>query len=106
MQHYQEAIYKINNYATQLNSDYINKKLIIICILKGAVPFLKDLCNNLNINYDIYFIDINSYKGIKRNKISAENITFDVKNKNILVIDDICDTGQQPARNNRWEYYW
>ena len=28
-----------------------------------------------------------------RNKISAENITFDVKNKNILVIDDICDTG-------------
>lgn len=84
---------KINNYATQLNSDYINKKLIIICILKGAVPFLKDLCNNLNINYDIYFIDINSYKGIKRNKITAENITFDVKNKNILVIDDICDTG-------------
>ena len=84
---------KINNYATQLNTDYINKKLIIICILKGSVPFLKDLCNNLNINYDIYFIDINSYKGIKRNKISSENITFDVKNKNILVIDDICDTG-------------
>ena len=84
---------KINNFATQLNSEYINKELIIICILKGAVPFLKDLCNNLNIEYDIYFMDINSYKGMERNKITAENITFDVKNKNILVIDDICDTG-------------
>lgn len=84
---------KINNFATQLNSEYINKELIIICILKGAVPFLKDLCNNLNIEYDIYFMDINSYKGMERNKITSENITFDVKNKNILVIDDICDTG-------------
>lgn len=84
---------KINNFATQLNSEYINKELIIVCILKGAVPFLKDLCNNLNIEYDIYFIDINSYKGMERNKITSENITFDVKNKNILVIDDICDTG-------------
>ena len=84
---------KINNFATQLNSEYINKELIIICILKGAVPFLKDLCNNLNIEYDIYFMDINSYKGIERNKITSENITFDVKNKHILVIDDICDTG-------------
>ena len=84
---------KINNFATQLNSEYINKELIIICILKGAVPFLKDLCNNLNIDYDIYFMDINSYKGMERNKITSENITFDVKNKNILVIDDICDTG-------------
>jgi hypoxanthine phosphoribosyltransferase len=84
---------KINNFATQLNSEYINKELIIICILKGAVPFLKDLCNNLNIEYDIYFMDINSYKGMERNKITSENITFDVKNKHILVIDDICDTG-------------
>jgi hypoxanthine phosphoribosyltransferase len=84
---------KINNFATQLNSEYINKELIIICILKGAVPFLKDLCNNLNIDYDIYFMDINSYKGMERNKITSENITFDVKNKHILVIDDICDTG-------------
>jgi len=84
---------KIHNFATQLNSEYTNKELIILCILKGAVPFLKDLCDNLNINFDIYFIDINSYKGMERNKITSENITFQVKDKNILVIDDICDTG-------------
>ena len=84
---------EIVNFASQLNSDYANKQLIILCILKGAVPFLKDLCDNLNIDFDIYFIDINSYKGMKRNKIVSENITFQVNDKHVLVIDDICDTG-------------
>lgn len=84
---------KITDYASQLNFEYCNKQLIILCILKGAVPFLKDLCDNLNIEFDIHFLDISSYEGIKRNKIRSENITFQVTNKNILVIDDICDTG-------------
>ena len=84
---------KIIEYASELNSDYMNKQLIILCILKGAVPFLKDLCDNLNIEFDIHFLDINSYEGMKRTNISSDNIIFQVKNKNILVIDDICDTG-------------
>ena len=84
---------RIIKFGNQLNKKYSTSELTIICILKGAVPFLKDLTNNLKIDYDIQYLDVKSYKGIKRQQITSEEITFNCENKNILIIDDICDTG-------------
>ena len=84
---------RITKFGNQLNKKYSSSNLTIICILKGAVPFLKDLTNILNIDYQIEYLDVKSYKGTKRQKITSDEIKFNCKDKDILIIDDICDTG-------------
>ncbi len=84
---------RVSKFGNQLNQKYSSGNLIIICILKGAVPFLKDLASSLKIDYDIQYLDVKSYKGTKREKITSDEIKFNCENKDILIIDDICDTG-------------
>ena len=90
---------KVISLAKRINRDFKNKDIIIISILTGSVVFCCDIIRNLNINFSLDFIRASSYKGkISTNKIkliSAENL--DIKNKDVLIIEDICDTGQTLA---------
>ncbi len=83
----------IKLFADKINSNYQNKEVIIIAILKGSVLFLRDLFEYLDFENSIEYVDISSYKGKNRNKIVSLPFKVNVKNQNILIIDDICDTG-------------
>jgi len=83
----------IKLFANKINSNFQNKEVIIIAILKGSVLFLHDLFEHLNFENSIEYVDISSYKGKDRNEIVSLPFKLNVKNKNILIIDDICDTG-------------
>ena len=83
----------IKLFADKLNTDYENKEVIIIAILKGAILFLQDLYEHLDFKYNIDYVDISSYKGQKRGKIKSLPFDINIQNQNILIIDDICDSG-------------
>ena len=83
----------IKLFADKINSNYQNKEVIIIAILKGSVLFLRDLFEYLDFKNSIEYVDISSYKGKSRTEIVSLPFKINVKNKNILIIDDICDTG-------------
>ncbi len=83
----------IKLFADKINSNYRNKEVIIIAILKGSVLFLHDLFEHLDFKNSIEFVDISSYKGKNRNQLISLPFKINVKNQNILIIDDICDTG-------------
>ena len=83
----------IKLFANTLNSQYENKEVIIIAILKGAVLFLQDLYDHLDFQNNIEYVDISSYKGKKRGEIISLPFEINIQNQNILIIDDICDTG-------------
>ena len=83
----------IKLFADKINSNYQNKEVIIIAILKGSVLFLRDLFEYLDFKNSIEYVDISSYKGKSRTDIVSLPFKINVKNKNILIIDDICDTG-------------
>ena len=84
---------EIKLFADKINSNYQNKEVIIIAILKGSVLFLRDLFEYLDFKNSIEYVDISSYKGKSRTEIVSLPFKINVKNKNILIIDDICDTG-------------
>lgn len=90
---------KILSLSKKINRDFKDKDIIIISILTGSVIFCCDLIRKLNIDFCLDFMRVSSYKGKKStnkiNLISAENL--DIKNKDILIIEDICDTGQTLA---------
>ena len=86
---------RIQELAELLNTDYKDKNPIIICILKGAVYFFTDLTKKLDINCELAFMRASSYQGENSTgdiKIKVD-IDQDIKDRHILIIEDIIDTG-------------
>ena len=89
---------RINELATQISNDYNNEDIVLICILKGAVYFTADLSRMIkNNNIIIDFIKVSSYKlgsTESTGKIDFQlDINSDIKNKNVIVVEDIIDSG-------------
>ncbi len=86
----------VNDLARRISSDYKNSELILIGVLKGSVIFLSDLMRSLTIPVKIDFVRVSSYGSgtSSSGKINlTKDIEIDIKNKDVLIIEDIVDTG-------------
>ena len=54
---------RVQEMAAELSKKFDNKKPIFIGVLNGSFIFASDLLRNLNINCEIDFIKLSSYKG-------------------------------------------
>lgn len=82
--------------ADKISSDYRDRQLILIGVLKGAYIFLSDLVRQMSIPAQVDFIGVSSYgtdTSSSGNIHLTKDIEIDVKNKDVLVIEDIVDTG-------------
>ena len=89
----QEEIKKL---ADILNKEYQNQELYLICVLKGAVMFMTDLSKSLKMPLKMEFIRLSSYGSgfTSTGKVNAVDISLpDLNDKNVLIIEDIIDTG-------------
>lgn len=87
---------KIKELAKKLNDEYKNKEVYVICVLKGSVMFTVDLVKHLEMPVKMEFIRLSSYGSdfTSSGKVNAVDITLpDLNDKNVLVIEDIIDTG-------------
>lgn len=75
-----------------------DKKLLLVCILKGSMVFTADLMRELHLPLTVDFIQVSSYGD---NSVSCGNITLkldlehkdSLANYDVIVIEDILDTG-------------
>lgn len=88
---------KIKSLARTLNEYYADKEeLILVCILKGSVIFMSELAKHLNVKCKLEFMSVSSYES---NTYSSGNVKIlmdldmDVKGKEVLIVEDIIDTG-------------
>ena len=83
--------------ANEINVHYAGKKLLVCGILKGAFIFTSDLIRQIKIPLEVTFIKASSYGSGSISKGSVNVIEFsdleDYKSYNILVVDDILDSG-------------
>jgi hypoxanthine phosphoribosyltransferase len=82
--------------ARRISSDYQDRELILIGILKGAFVFLSDLVRHLTIPVKLDFIRVCSYGSdvsSSGNIRLTKEIEIDVNNKDVLLVEDIVDTG-------------
>ena len=87
---------KIEKLADTLNNIYKDEELYMVCVLKGAVMFATDLAKNLTMPLKMEFIRLSSYgSGITYSgKVNTVDITLpDLNDKNVIIIEDIIDTG-------------
>ncbi|MEG1711207.1 MAG: hypoxanthine phosphoribosyltransferase, partial [Clostridia bacterium] len=79
----------------QLSGDYEGKIPVVIGLLRGSVPFLAELIKNMTIDIELDFIYMSSYTGAKScgETTTFFNLKTDIKDRDVIVIDDIIDTG-------------
>lgn len=87
---------RISELAQELNNFYNGEEVIAVCVLKGAVVFAADLIRELNMPVKMEFIRLSSYGSstTTSGKVNAVDIKLpDLNGKNVLIIEDIVDTG-------------
>ncbi|MGC8829150.1 MAG: hypoxanthine phosphoribosyltransferase [Verrucomicrobiia bacterium] len=87
---------RVKEIAALLQSDYKGRELMIIALLSGTVVFLADLVRRLDLQLKIDFLGISSYSNgtISKDAIITKEIRLDVCGRDVLILDDILDTGK------------
>ena len=87
---------KITELAAQLNKDYAGKRPLFLSILNGSFLFTSDLFKQITIEAEVSFIKLASYKGTSStgNVITAIGLDTNVKDRHIVILEDIIDTGK------------
>jgi hypoxanthine phosphoribosyltransferase len=88
---------QISRIAKIISADYRDRELVMIGVLKGAFLFLADLARQLTVEkVKIDFLQASSYGA---DTVSSEDILLkkdidvDIHGKDVLVVEDIVDTG-------------
>ncbi len=87
----------VTSIAKKISKDYEDKKLLLLCILKGSVVFMGDLMKHISIPVQIDFMKVSSYgsgttSGVL--KVSLDLKRTDLDTTDILIIEDIIDSGK------------
>jgi hypoxanthine phosphoribosyltransferase len=88
---------RLNELAKEITAYYKGEELLVICILKGSIMVMSDLCKKLELPLYMDFMQVSSYgddtKSSGRINVKKD-IESDIKGKNVLVIEDIIDSGR------------
>ena len=89
----------VTRIAKEIDRDYSadDKKLVLVCILKGSLVFMGDLMKKLTVPVEIDCMKVSSYgagtESTGQIHISLDLIRPDIKDCDFLIIEDIIDSG-------------
>lgn len=89
---------KVRELGERISRDYAGKKIVCVCVLKGAVIFLSDLIRHIDpdVEVSIDFLAISSY-GVSTKSSGVvqiqKDLSTDIYQKHVLIVEDILDTG-------------
>jgi hypoxanthine phosphoribosyltransferase len=92
---------RVKELADELNRDYAGEQILLICILRGALPFLVDLMRHVTILNAIDCMAIASYGAGARESTGNVRMTLDlqtnIEGKHVVLVEDIVDSGRTLA---------
>lgn len=87
---------RIHELGQQITTDYQDKELVVVGVLKGAFIFMADLVRAIDLPIATDFIQVSSYGGSASSsgKISlVSSPSQSIENRHVLLVEDIIDTG-------------
>ena len=90
---------RVKELGAEITRDYKGAQLVVVGILNGAFIFMADLVREIRLELKIDFIRVASYgMGTTSGTLRfTKDIELEIKGKDILVVDDIIDTGHTLA---------
>jgi hypoxanthine phosphoribosyltransferase len=87
---------RLDELAAEIGRDYAGRDLTVVGILTGSMIFIADLVRRLPMQLRLDYIGASSYHGETRSTgelIVTKALKLDVRDRDVLVVDDILDTG-------------
>jgi hypoxanthine phosphoribosyltransferase len=88
---------RIEDLARDIRKEYPDTdKLVVIGLLRGSFVFIADLVRELDMNVEVDFLEVSSYgDGMEssRNVKIYKDLRGDIEGRDVLVVEDIVDTG-------------
>ena len=87
---------RVGELAAQVQSDFAGRDLIVVGLLNGTLMFLADLVREIGLPLRLDFIGVSSYSDgtESRELVFTKELKLDVANRDVLLVDDILDTGK------------
>lgn len=88
---------RITELAQWVNNEYSDSKnLVIVGLMKGAIPFLAQLIKDVTVDHSLDFMIASSYEGEHGSSGNVKiimDLAHPIHNKDVLIVEDIIDSG-------------
>ena len=80
----------------EITADYADRPPLLVCVLKGAFPFLADLARSIDLPIEVDFMAVASYgsatktSGVVR---IVKDLDVELRGRHVLIVEDIVDSG-------------
>ena len=91
---------RLDEIAAQISKDYQDKELTVIAVLNGSLMFMADLLRRIPLPLKLDCLSVASYHGKAQTSgevIFKQIAPPDVKDRHVLILDDILDSGHTLA---------
>jgi hypoxanthine phosphoribosyltransferase len=91
---------RVRQLGAQIETDYHGKPLTIVAVLTGSLILLADLIRQIHLPLRVALLQASSYKGARVTAgplVINEAFLPDVAGRDVLLLDDILDTGHTLA---------
>lgn len=88
---------KVRELGAQISRDYAGRRLVLVSVLKGSLPFMADLMRAISVPLRIDLMEVSSYGGVTTESSGLVRIIKDlsasIDGEDVLLVEDIIDTG-------------
>jgi len=88
--------HRVRELGAEISRDYVDRDLLLVCVLKGAVFFLSDLMREIEVPCEVDFMAVASY-GSSTESSGVVRILKDldaaIEGRDVLIVEDIVDSG-------------
>ena len=96
----QQLARRVRSLSAEIERDFRGREMVVVSLLSGTVMFLADLIRHLSLPLRLDFIGVSSYGAgtTSGELIFTKELRLDVRGRDVLLVDDILDTGRTMKR--------
>lgn len=91
---------RVRGMAREIAREFAGREMVVVSLLSGTVMFLADLIRHLSLPLRLDFMGVSSYgAGTESGElVFTKELRLDVRGRDVLLVDDILDTGKTMTR--------